>query len=538
MTTNQVQPIYILPQETARSTGREAHKNNIMAAKAVAETIRTTLGPMGMDKMLVDSLGDITITNDGVTILQEMQIEHPAAKMIVEVAKTQENEVGDGTTTAVVLSGELLKKAEDLLEMDVHPTVIAKGYLKAQEKALSILNGIAKKLDSSDKDMLLKVASTAMTGKGAEANKDELAKIIVDSVLSVLEEDGTVDLDNIKIEKATGSSVEESKLIDGVIVDKERVHSQMPKELANAKVLLLDASIEVKDTEIDAKISITNPDQMQAFLDMEESMIKRKTDAIIKSGATVVFCQKGIDDLAQHYLAKAGIYACRRVKKSDVEKLAKATGATIISKLEELSASDLGFAGKVVEKKVGLEEFTFVSGCKNPKSVSILVRGGTEHVVDEVKRAIEDSLGDVSSAIECGKIIAGAGAPEIELYRGLKQYAQTLSGRDQLAVNAFAESMEIIPRTLAENAGLDPIDVLAELKAAHEKGQIWAGINVFTGKVMDAFDENVIEPLTIKTQAIKSASEVATMILRIDDVISAGKSKEDMMPPGAGMPPM
>jgi len=534
----QIQPIFILPEGTQRTTGRNAQRNNIMAAKLVAETVRTTLGPKGMDKMIVDSLGDITVTNDGVTILEEMQIEHPAAKMLVEIAKTQENEVGDGTTTAVVLAGELLKEAEDLLEKEIHPTVIARGYRLAAEKAQEILDEMAEPVKETDHVTLKKIAMTAMTGKGAEAAKEHLADLAVKAVTQVLDKENgkfMIDKEHIKLEKKVGGSVEDSELVQGVVMDKERVHPQMPRIIKDAKIALVDSAIEIKDTEIDAKIQITDPKQMQAFIDQEEQMLKNMVERIVKSGATAVFCQKGIDDIAQHYLAKRGIYAARRIKKSDMEALARATGASIVTNLDDLSSTDLGKAGVIEEVKVGDEEMTYVRNCKNPKTVTIFIRGGTEHVVDEVKRAMEDAIGDVSSAIRSGKIVAGAGAPEIELARQLRQYAESLSGRERLAVNAFAEAMEVIPRTLAENAGLDPIDVIAELKAAHDKKQKWAGIDVFTGKVMDAWARGVLEPLKIKTQAVSSASEVAVMILRIDDVI-AGSSKGG--PSGAGgMPP-
>jgi len=539
MSEGNYQPIFILPEGSSRIVGKDAQRNNIMAAKLVAETVRTTLGPKGMDKMLVDKLGDIIITNDGVTILQEMQIEHPSAKMIVEVAKTQEDEVGDGTTTAVVIAGELLKNAERLLDQEIHPTVIAKGYRMASEKAIGILNKMAEQISTSDPEVMKKIAITAMTGKGAEASKEKLAAITVKAVSDIIENDNgriTIDADNIKIEKKVGGSVEETELIEGVVVDKERVHSSMPRFLRDAKIALIDSAIEIKDTEIDAKIQITDPSQMQAFLDMEEKMLKNMVQKIFDSGANVAFCQKGIDDLAQHYLAKKGIYAVRRVKESDMKGLARATGAKILTNLDDLLPADLGRAGIVEEKKVGDEMMTFVRNCPNAKTVTILVRGGTEHVVDEVKRALTDAVGDIISAIKEGKVVAGAGAPEIELARQIRLFANTLSGREQLAVQAFADSIEVIPRTLAENAGLDPIDVLTELKSAHDAGRKWAGINVFTGRVMDAWAEGVIEPLKIKTQAISSASEVAIMILRIDDVIAAGGSRGPMPP--EGMPEM
>ncbi|MFH1839838.1 MAG: thermosome subunit alpha, partial [Nanoarchaeota archaeon] len=517
----------------------DAQRNNILAGKIVAETVRTTLGPKGMDKMIVDSLGDVIVTNDGVTILEEMQIEHPAAKMIVEVAKTQENEVGDGTTTAVVLAGELLKNAEVLLDKDIHPTVIAKGYRIAAEESQKILKGMAENVSPKDDKILVNIAITAMTGKGAEANKELLADLTVKAVKQVMDEvDGVIDIDmdNIKLEKKVGGGTEDSELIQGIVLDKERVHSGMPKFVTNGKVALIDSALEIKNTETDAKIQITDPSQMQMFIDQEENMLKNMVDLVVKSGANVVFCQKGIDDIAQHYLAKAGIFACRRVKQSDMQKLARATGARIVTNLKDLSSSDLGKAGTVIEKKIGDEGMTYVQDCKNPKAVTLLVRGGTEHVTDEIERAVKDALGDVSAALTVGKVVAGGGAPEVELAKKLREFSNKLSGREQLAVMAFAEAMEVIPRTLAENAGLDPIDMLTDLKARHDKGDKWAGLDVFKGKVIDCWKAGVIEPLKIKTQAIKSSAEVTELILRIDDIIagSGSKSESSGMPPGMG----
>ncbi|MBI3033680.1 TCP-1/cpn60 chaperonin family protein [Candidatus Woesearchaeota archaeon] len=536
-TQQQLQPIFILSEGSQRTTGKNAQRSNIMAAKAVAETVRTTLGPKGMDKMLVDSLGDVVITNDGVTILEEMSIEHPAAKMIVEVAKTQEDEVGDGTTTAVVLSGELLKQAEELIDREIHPTVIARGYRLAADKSQEILNSISEPISETDIATLQKIATTAMTGKGAEQAKDTLSRISVEAIRAISEKDGSrmlIDIENAKIEKKVGGRVEESELIQGIVLDKEKVHPGMPRVVKGAKVALLDAAIEVKNTEIETKIQVSDPAQMQAFIDMEEKMLRDKVEKVASAGANVVFCQKGIDDMAQHFMSKKGIYAARRVSKSDMEKLARATGSKIVTNLNDLTREDLGFAGVVEEVKVGNENMTYVRECKNPKSVTILIRGGTEHVVDEIKRAVEDALGDVAASLRIGKVVAGAGASEIELARGLRKFSESLSGREQLAVMAFAEAVEIIPRTLAENSGLDPIDIMTELKAAHDTGKKWAGINVFTGKIIDAWKDGVLEPLKIKTQAVSSASEVAIMILRIDDVIaSAGKSgKGPEMPPG------
>jgi len=533
------QPIFILPEGTNRSVGRDAQRNNILAGKVLAETVRTTLGPKGMDKMLVDGLGDIVVTNDGVTILKEMDIEHPAAKMLVEVAKTQEDEVGDGTTTAVIIAGELLKKSESLLDQDIHPTIIAMGYRQAAEKAQEILDDIA--IDSVDEETLIKVAMTAMTGKGTEAAREPLAKLIVDAVQKVAE-DGAVDTDNIKIDKKDGAVVEDSTLVEGVIVDKERVHPGMPSEVKDAKIALVNSPLEVKETEVDAEIRITDPAQMQAFIEQEEKMVKDMVDKVAESGANVLFAQKGIDDLAQHYLSKAGILAVRRVKKSDIEKLARATGANVVTNLEDLTADDLGEAGIVEERKVSGEEMIFVEECSVAKSVTLFVRGSTKHIVDEIVRAIEDAIGVVAATVEDDKVVAGGGAPEIAMAKKLKDYADSISGREQLAVNAFAEALEIVPKTLAENAGLDSIDSLVDLRAAHENSAVM-GLDVFTGKVADMKEAGVIEPKRVKKQAIQSASEAAEMILRIDDVIaSSGKGDADMggMDPAAmgGMPPM
>ncbi|MEM0231431.1 MAG: thermosome subunit beta [Candidatus Woesearchaeota archaeon] len=523
----QIQPIFILPEGSQRTTGKNAQHMNITAAIQVASTVRTTLGPKGMDKMLVDTLGDVTITNDGVTILEEIEIDHPIAKMMVEIAKTQEDEVGDGTTTAVVVAGELLKRAEELLDQDIHPTVIAKGYIIAADKANEILEKIAEPISEKDTAPLQKIAMTAMTGKGAEYAKDKLSKIAVEAVKKIAEvKNGKIVVakDNIKIEKKVGGGIEDTELIDGIVLDKEKVHSGMPSSVKNAKILLLDSALEIKNTETEAKIQITDPEKMQAFLDMEEKMIRDLVDKVAKTGANVVFCQKGIDDIAQHLLAKKGIYAVRRVSQSDMEKLELATGGKVLTTLEDFSPNDLGFAGLVEERKTGDESMTFVTGCKNPKAVTILIRGGSDHVISEIKRAMEDAIGDLAAALSDGKVVGGAGSVETELARQLRKFSESLSGREQLAVQAFADSIEVIPRTLAENAGLDPIDVLTDLKASHDKGQKWAGIDVFSGKIIDAMKQGVIEPLRIKTQAIKSASEVAVMILRIDDVIAASKS--------------
>ncbi|MEM7819577.1 MAG: thermosome subunit beta [Candidatus Aenigmatarchaeota archaeon] len=530
------QPILILPEGTLRSTGKDAQARNIMAAKAVADAIRSTLGPKGMDKMLVDSIGDITITNDGATILNEMDIEHPAAKMVIEVAKTQEDEVGDGTTTAVVITGELLKKAESLLDQNIHPTMIIRGFRIAKNKSLEILDQIAEDIDIDDVENLKKIAMTAMTGKGSEAAKDSLAEIAVNAIKMVAEERNKkifVDKENIQIEKKQGGSIDDTELIKGLVIDKEVVHPNMPKEVRNAKIALLDCALEVKETETNAEIRITSPEQLQAFLDQESKMLKEMVKKVVASGCNVVFCQKGIDDLAQHYLAKEGIMAARRVKKSDMEKLAKATGGNIVSNVDELSEDDLGYAGLVEEQTIAGEKMIFVRECKDPKAVSILVRGGTEHVVEEAKRAMDDAVLGVAVALEVGKVVPGGGATEIELARRLKEYAETVGGREQLAINAFAEAIEIIPRTLAESTGKDPIDILVDLRTQHEKGKINYGVDVFNGCVADMKVYGVIEPLKIKTQAIKSACEAAEMILRIDDVITSKSTGSSQ--PSSGM---
>ena len=517
--------ILVLKEGTRREKGKGAQFNNIAAAKAVADAVRSTLGPRGMDKMLVDSLGDVVITNDGVTILKEMDIEHPAAKMLVEVAKTQDEEAGDGTTTAVILAGELLKKAEDMIEQNIHPTVIAGGYRLASEKAREVLDKISSKVSIKDADALKKVAITAMASKSSSGHRDVLADIVVKSVTMVAEEraDGSyyVDDDDIQITKKQGGSIADTELVEGVIVDKERVHPGMPAQVENAKIALIDAALEVKKTEIDAKIEITDPSQLQAFLSEEENMLRRMVETVRKSGANVVFAQKGIDDLPQHFLAKEGIYAVRRVKKSDMEKLAKATGGKVVTKLDELTKDDLGHAKLVFEKKIGDDQMTFVTGCKDPHAVSILIRGGTEHVVDEVERSLEDALSVVACAVEDGKVITGGGASAMEIALGLRDYASTVGGREQIAIEAFADAIEIVPRTLAENAGLDPIDTLIALRKEHKKGSKHAGVNVYTGKVTDMRKDNVVEPIRVGAQAIASATEAAVMIIRIDDVIAA-----------------
>jgi archaeal chaperonin len=534
------QPILILREGTTRNRGQEARNGNFAAAKAVASAVRSTLGPKGMDKMLIDGMGDITITNDGVTILKEMDIEHPAGKMMVEIAKTQDAEVGDGTTTAVIIAGELLKNAEDLLAQSVHPTVIAEGYQMAAEKALMMLDGFASVVKPTDSVILKKIAGTALTGKNAEVSKDLLSDIIVKAIAFITDPDGTADIAHINVEKKVGGSADDSTLIEGMVIDKERAHPNMPKSVKDAKILLLNAALEFKKTEVNAKINISTPGQAQAFLDEEEHMVHVMVDKVIRSGATVLFCQKGIDDVAQHYLTKAGILAVRRIKKSDIENLARATGGNIVNSIDTITKKDLGTAGLVEERKISGDEMIYISKCKNPKAVSIIIRGGTEHVVDELERAVHDALMVVSVVVEGKKIVAGGGAPETELSLQLRRYASQEGGRVQLAIEAFSEALEIVPRTLAENAGLDPIDILVAIRTAHEAGKKSFGLDVNTGKPEDMMKAGVVEPLRVKTQAISSAAEAAVMILRIDDVIASSKSAapEGGMPPGmGGMPP-
>jgi thermosome len=530
-------PIFILKEGTTREKGKGAHHNNIAAAKAIADAIRSTLGPRGMDKMLVDSMGDVVITNDGVTILKEIDVEHPAAKMLVEVAKTQDAECGDGTTTSVVFAGELLKRAEALLDSNVHPTVIAQGYRMAADKAVDILNENSMKISSKDVKKLKKIAATALRSKIADAAGDLLSDISVKSVLAVAEKRGkryVVDVDNIQIVKKQGGSIDDTELIEGVILDKEPVHSSMPNHIPKPKIALLDSALEIKKTEVDAKIQIRDPTQLQAFLDEEEATLRGMVDSIVKSGANVLFCQKGIDDLAQHYLAKNGIYTVRRVKKSDMEKLAKATGGEIVTDLADLDKAMLGSAGAVDLRQIGDDKMTFVTGCKKAAAVSILLRGGTEHIVDEMNRSLHDALSVVGVALEDGRISAGGGASAIEIALRLRDYAATVGGREQMAIDAFANAIEIIPKTLAENAGLDSINAILDLRQAHKKGQKHAGLNVHTGKVVNMMDIEVIEPLRVGTQAIQSATEAAVMILRIDDVIAARAGGGGGMP--GGMP--
>ncbi|MBT5281248.1 MAG: thermosome subunit [Euryarchaeota archaeon] len=516
-------PIFILKEGTQRTRGRSAQSNNIAAAKAVADSVRSTLGPKGMDKMLVDSMGDVVITNDGATILKEMDIEHPAAKMIIEVAKTQEQHCYDGTTSAVVLSGELLKRSEDLIEQNVHPTVICEGFRLAAEKAISLLDGHG--ISTNDNDaVLLEVAKTALTGKSAGAVKAFMADICVRAVnaVGVVDEgERIVDLSDIKVEKRQGGSIKDSTLIDGILLDKERVHAGMPRSINDAKIALINSAVEVKKTEVDAKIQITDPNQLASFLAEEENYIRGLVEKITASGANVLICQKGIDELAQHYLSKAGVFTIRRAKKSDMEALSKATGAQIVTNMDDLSAQDLGHAARVEERKIGESDMTFVTGCPEAKSVSVLLRGGTEHVVDEIRRAFDDAVGVVSVAWEDGAVLTGGGSVLAALSRDLRTYAETIGGREQMAIEAFASALEIIPRTLAENAGLDPVTTLIALRKAHADGASHAGINVYEGGVVDMKDGNVLEPLRVVEQAIQSATETAIMILRIDDVISS-----------------
>jgi thermosome len=534
-------PILILKEGASRRRGRTAREGNIAAAKVISEVVKATLGPRGMDKMLVDSIGDITITNDGHEILKEIDVQHPAAKMIVEVAETQDKEVGDGTTTSVILAGELLKSAEEMLDKNIHPTTIVSGYKKAADEALKILGEIAIDIDINNKDAVTNVAITSMRGKLVDIAREHFANIAIDAIKQVSEKkDGkfSVDRDNIQIVKKPGKSMLDTQLIQGIIVDKEVVNPGMPKRVETAKIALLDSPLEIEKTEIDAEIRIRNPLQMKAFLDEEARMLNEMVDQIVQTGANVVLCQKGIDDTAQHFLAKNGVVAVRRIKASDMEKLAKATDGTIASNIKELAPDDLGDADLVEERKIGEDKMVFVEGCKNPKAVSILIRGGLERLVDEAERSLNDALYVIADIVKKSKIVAGGGAVEEEVSRRLREYASTIGGREQLAIEAFAEALEIIPSTLAENAGLDTIDILVNLRSAHEKTNgLWMGVNVFSGEITDMMADGVLEPLSVKEQAIKSAVAATSMILRIDDVIAAAKTPP--MPPqgGGGMPP-
>ncbi|MFW9985351.1 MAG: thermosome subunit beta [Candidatus Odinarchaeota archaeon] len=537
-------PVLILKEGTERARGRDARENNIMAVRALADAVRTSLGPRGQDKMLVDSLGDVTITNDGATILDEIEVQHPAAKMLVQVAKAQDAETGDGTTTAVVLCGELLKQAMGLISSGVHPTVIISGYRKAVDKASDVLNDMSIECTRDDRDKLLKVCNTSMASKLIAEAKDFLSPIAVDAVLQITEEtsDGIVaDIDHIKVEKKEGGSVRDTKLVRGVIIDKEIVHSEMPRRMSGARIALINASMEVEKTEMDAEIRITDPEQMKAFLDEEQRMLKKISDKVKTIGANVVFAQKGIDDKVQHYLAKENIIAVRRIKKSDMEALTRATGGRVVSSIDHLTEQDLGTCDLVEERKVGDDKMVFVEGCKDPKTVSVLIRGGTERVVDEAERAFHDAVSVVRDAVEDGKIVAGGGAPEIEVASQLREFASSLKGREQIAVNKFSDAIEIIPKTLAENAGHDPIDVIVSLRSEHGSGNKNMGVEILSGKSKDMMKSGVLEPLRVKTHAIRSATEAASLILRIDDVIA---SKRSAAPPGGpggpgmgGMPP-
>ncbi len=533
------QPILILREGSSRTRGKTAQRNNIMAAKVIANVVKSALGPRGMDKMLVSSFGDATITSDGATILKEMDIAHPAAKMMVEVAEAMDDEVGDGTTSVVVFTGKLLEEAEDLLDKNVHPTIIVDGYKRAAIKALELYNDIAISVKPTDKSMLKKIAKTAMASKIVREDRDYLADLAVEAILKVAEKrkgEYKIDLDDIDVQKKDGASLVETKLIEGIAIDKEIVHTGMPKKVDGAKIALLDCALEIEKTEFTAEIRIKSPDQIKAFLDEEERMLKTMVDKIASSGANVLICQKGIDDLVQHFLAKENILAIRRAKSSSMEKLAKATGGKVVSSIEELSEKELGEAEIVEERKIGDDKWVFIEGCNNPKAITILVRGGTEKIVDEVERSLHDALCVVRDVVLKSKVVAGGGAPEMEIASRLKKWAEGLSGRVQLAAIDFAEAMEVIPTTLAENAGLDPIDIIVELRSRHDKGDLWAGVDVYSGKVEDMAELDVYEPLVVKEQIIKSASESACMILRIDDVIASGKSPAPPMPPGGGMP--
>ncbi|MDR2698120.1 MAG: TCP-1/cpn60 chaperonin family protein [Candidatus Methanoplasma sp.] len=535
-------PILILREGTKRDKGKDAQYNNITAARAIADAVRSSLGPRGMDKMLVDSMGDVVITNDGVTILKEMDVQHPAAKMLVEVAKTQDAEVGDGTTTSVILAGELLKKATDMIDANVHPTLITAGYRLANLKAQEVLKKVAMKVSMKDDKLLKQIAENAMISKQVGGSKEFFAEMVVDAVKTIIEKDDkgnyTADLKNIQTVKKAGASMEESQLVKGLILDKEPVSPAMPKKVVGAKIAIVDAAFELKKTEIDAKIQITDPSQLAAFVREEENMLKEMVNTVKRSGANVVFCQKGIDDLAQHFFAKEGIYACRRVKKSDMERLAKSTKANICNKIVEISAEDLGYAESVELKVIENEEMTFITGCKEPKTVSILVRGGTNHVADEVERSLVDAWSVVKVSIEDGMIVTGGGSTAMEIAMQLRDYAASVGGREQIAIEAFASAMEIIPTTLAENAGLDPIDINIQMRKEHKAGKVNAGLNPFTGKIEDMRKLNVIEPLRIGKQAINSATDAAVMILRIDDVIASKSSPMPEYGSGDDMPSM
>ena len=528
-------PVLVLKESALQEKGRDAQKNNIMAAKMVCDIVKSSLGPRGLDKMLVDSLGDVTITNDGATILKEIDAQHPAAKMMIEISKTIDTEVGDGTTSSVIFAGTLLAKAEELLKKDVHSSVIIEGFQAASEKALEILSEISKKVSPNDREILLKISSTSMESKLISEDSESLSKIVVDSIMNITETIDTkpsVDLDNLKVEKKAGGSIQDTELIKGIVLDKEVVHSGMPTKIQQAKIALLNTAMEIEKTEMSAEIRINDPTQMQMFLEEENRMIKTMVDKIHLIGANVVICQKGIDDMAQHFLSKHGILAVRRVKESDMTKLAKATGARITSSIEDISEKDLGSANLVQQKKVESDKWVFIEGCKNPKSVTLLIRGGSQRVVDEVDRSIHDALMVVKDVIEKPEIVAGGGAPEAVLASFLKDWSERFEGRQQLAINKFAEALEVIPLTIAENAGMDPIDTMVKLRAKQSEGKKWTGINAKEGKVADMLSLNIVEPVVVKEQIIKSATEAASMILRIDDVIAISGGS------GGGMPPM
>ncbi len=536
-------PVLILKEGASETKGREAQKNNINAAKTVAEIVRTSLGPRGMDKMLVDSLGDVTITNDGATILKEIDVQHPAAKMMVEISKATDNEVGDGTTSVVVLAGSLIEKAEELITKNVHPTVIVDGYRKCAVKSIELLNSIAIKVTNNEKDQLIKIAKTSMQTKLVSKESDDLANIVVTAAQQVSESrNGStkVDLDDIKVEKKSGGSIKDTKLIKGIVLDKEVVHGGMPKRVEKAKIALINSALEIEKTEFDAKLNITSPEQMKRFLDEENTMLKTMVEKITGSGANVVICQKGLDDIAQHYLAKANVLTVRRVKESDMTKLSRATGARVINNLDDLTSKDLGAADLVEERKVETDKWVFIEGCKNPKSVTILIRGGSQRVVDEADRSVHDALMVTKDVLEKPLIVAGGGSPEAYVSGKLREWTNTLTGREQLAAEKFAEALEIIPLTLAENAGMNQIDTLAELRSKQNKGSKWAGIDARNSRIADMSKLEIFEPLAVKEQIIKSATEVASMLLRIDDVIASSKSAGGGgMPPGGmgGMPP-
>jgi thermosome len=532
-------PVLVLKESALQEKGRDAQKNNIMAAKMVCDIVKSSLGPRGLDKMLVDSLGDVTITNDGATILKEIDAQHPAAKMMIEISKTIDTEVGDGTTSSVIFAGTLLAKAEELLKKDVHSSVIIEGFQAASEKALEILSEISKKVNPNDREILLKISSTSMESKLISEDSESLSKIVVDSIMSITETSdnkSSVDLDNLKVEKKAGGSIQDTALIKGIVLDKEVVHSGMPTKIQQAKIALLNTAMEIEKTEMSAEIRINDPTQMQMFLEEENRMIKTMVDKIHAIGANVVICQKGIDDMAQHFLSKHGILAVRRVKESDMTKLAKATGGRITSNIDDISEKDLGSANLVQQKKVESDKWVFIEGCKNPQSVTLLIRGGSQRVVDEVDRSIHDALMVVKDVIEKPEIVAGGGAPEAVLASFLKDWSERFEGRQQLAINKFAEALEVIPLTIAENAGMDPIDTMVQLRAKQSEGKKWSGIDAKEGKVTDMLSKNIVEPVVVKEQIIKSATEAASMILRIDDVIAISGGSGGGMPPG--MPPM